>query len=54
MKQENMQIQINTVAPIPSTANPILNADFNDGPVPTPAGPSHPKNGKRGASASTQ
>jgi hypothetical protein len=54
MKEENMQIQMDTMAPISSTANPILNAGFDDAPVPALAGPSRPKNGKRGASASTQ
>ena len=52
MKEENMQIQIDTVVPIPSTTNPIFNAGFNNAPVPPPAGSSRPKNGKRGASAS--
>ena len=36
MKEEDIQIQIDTVAPILSTANPILNAGFNDAPVPSP------------------
>ena len=54
IKEENMQIQMDTVALIPSSANPILNVGFDDALVPALAGPSRPKNGKRDASASTQ
>ena len=43
MKEENMQIPINTVTPIPSTANLILNAGFDDAPIPTPTKTSRPK-----------
>ena len=43
MKEENMQIQMDTVAPILLTANLILNAVFDDALVPPLSRPSRPK-----------
>ena len=40
-----MQIQIDTVVPISSSANPILNVEFDDTLVSAPVGPSRPKKG---------
>ena len=48
MKEENIQAQVDPLAPNPPNTNPNLTSKFDDAPIPTPTSISRPKNGKRG------